>query len=731
MASIIPGYEYDIFISYRQKDNKHDGWVTEFVDNLKGELEATFKEDISVYFDENPHDRLQETHNVDKSLESKLKCLIFIPIISQTYCDPNSYAWQYEFLAFIKMSENDRFGKDVKLRNGNVASRILPIRIHDLEPEDVKLFERETGSVLRALDFVFKTSTGVSRSLKVNEDHPNDNLNKTFYSDQINKIALAVKEIILGLKTETATPVKGEIQQKEPSEQVSVEEKKIEHTKPFMVTKRKLLSGVAVIVIIIITAIFVYPGLFKQDKPGNLRSSEPIEKSIAVLPFKNLSGNSEQVYFVEGMQEELTTSLSMIKTLKVISRTSVMRYRDTKKSMPEIARELNVDVLLEGSVLRIGDQVRITAQLIDGSTDKHLWAEHYDRQLQDALNLISKVARDIAGEINIVLTPKETERLTVVHVVNPVAQENYMQGRYHFFKFDVENFWKASEYFQKAIDADTNFAKAYVGLVDCYNELTFMEKIPLQEATLMFNRLLGKAFQLDDQLAEAHQASAAWKFYFEWDFQGAGREFKRALDLNPNLVGNNEYPWYLVAMRRFDESIAEAKRVLRLDPFTLYSNQTLAVVYSVAGLYNEAIEQYKRILDLGLNDESAYNGLATVYRRMGRYDEAVKAYQEYLTLAGSSPELIESLKQAFKESGPKGYWLWQLEQLKGKYNEQPWATAKYYTQLGNKEKAFTWLEIAYQKHSNMLYLLYADPDWEPLRDEPRFQALIKKMGFEK
>ena len=194
MSSIIEGYNYDIFISYRQKDNKGDKWVSKFVDALKTELEATFKEDISVYFDENPHDRLQETHNVDKSLEGKLKCLILIPILSQTYCDPNSYAWQYEFLVFLKMAEQDRFGKDVRLRSGNVACRILPIRIHDLEPEDVKLFEKETGSVLRALDFVFKTSTGVSRPLKAIEDHPNDNLNKTFYSDQINKVALAIKE---------------------------------------------------------------------------------------------------------------------------------------------------------------------------------------------------------------------------------------------------------------------------------------------------------------------------------------------------------------------------------------------------------------------------------------------------------------------------------------------------------------------------------------------------------
>ena len=224
MSSILPGFEYDIFISYRQKDNKGDRWVSNFAEALKTELEATFKEDVSVYFDENPHDRLQETHNVDKSLEGKLKCLIFIPVLSQTYCDPNSYAWQYEFLAFYKFANEDRFGKDIRLRNGNYASRILPIRIHDLEQEDIKLFEKETGSVLRAMDFVFRTASGVNRPLKSNEDHPHDNLNKTFYSDQINKVAQAVKEIILGLKAGPITSLK---EMTQPT-QLLVEVKKVE-----------------------------------------------------------------------------------------------------------------------------------------------------------------------------------------------------------------------------------------------------------------------------------------------------------------------------------------------------------------------------------------------------------------------------------------------------------------------------------------------------------------------
>ena len=195
MSCLLPGFEYDIFISYRHKDNKYDGWVSEFVANLKKELEATLKDDVSIYFDENPHDGLLETHNVDKSLEGKLKCLIFIPIISQTYCDPKSFAWQHELCAFNKMAKEDPFGRDIKLRNGNVTSRILPIKIHDLDAEDKAFFEKELGGVLRAIEFIFK-SAGVNRPLRANEDHPHDNLNKTFYRDQINKVANATKEII-------------------------------------------------------------------------------------------------------------------------------------------------------------------------------------------------------------------------------------------------------------------------------------------------------------------------------------------------------------------------------------------------------------------------------------------------------------------------------------------------------------------------------------------------------
>jgi len=203
MASIIEGYTYDIFISYRQKDNKYDGWVTEFVDYLKRELEATFKDEVSVFFDINPHDGLLETHDVNASLKEKLKCLVFIPIISRTYCDSKSFAWEHEFKAFVDQASRDQFGLRVTLSNGNVASRLLPVRIHDLDIADIKLCELVIGSVLRGIDFIYK-SAGINRPLRSKEDNPQENLNHTFYRDQINKVALAIKDIIEGMEGSAA-----------------------------------------------------------------------------------------------------------------------------------------------------------------------------------------------------------------------------------------------------------------------------------------------------------------------------------------------------------------------------------------------------------------------------------------------------------------------------------------------------------------------------------------------
>ena len=325
MASLIPGYEYDIFISYRQKDNKHDGWVSEFVDNLKGELESTFKEEISVYFDINPHDGLLETHDVDASLKEKLKCLVFIPIISRTYCDPKSFAWEHEFKAFVEQASQDQFGLKVKLPNGNVANRVLPVRIHDLDTADIKVCESVLGGVLRGVEFIYK-EPGVNKPLFPDDDEKK-NLNKTKYRIQINKVANAIKEIISGLKIEPIVEVKESTHRREPLEEQDREERKPKRDRPFKLKKHKLFSWVTFLAILIIAAIFAYPKIFKSKdnlqamtmsvsvmNENGERENRRIFKDeyvskISLFPFLNESNDSLNNWLQYGISEAISLDL--------------------------------------------------------------------------------------------------------------------------------------------------------------------------------------------------------------------------------------------------------------------------------------------------------------------------------------------------------------------------------------------------------------------------------------
>src|SRR5664280_319786 len=351
MASIIEGYEYDIFISYRQKDNKHDGWVTEFVDNLKGELESTFKEEISVYFDINPHDGLLDTYDVDASLKEKLKCLVFIPIISQTYCDTNSFAWKNEFCVFNRLAREDEHGRDVKLRNGNVASRILAVRIHDLDVEDMDLLEKELGGLLRSVDFIFKSS-GINRPLRP-ADERTENINRLFYRDQINKVANAVKEIIKAISL--------------PSD-----------------------SGSRIV--------------FTQTRDSSDRLQINVsEKSIAVLPFADMSPSRDQEYLGDGLAEELINILSQIKELKVIGRSSSFSFKNRNIDLTTIGKALNVVNILDGSIQKADNRVRITAHLINAADGFHIWSQQYDRKMDDIFGLQDDICSKITQHLKVML----------------------------------------------------------------------------------------------------------------------------------------------------------------------------------------------------------------------------------------------------------------------------------------------------------------------------------------
>jgi len=453
-------------------------------------------------------------------------------------------------------------------------------------------------------------------------------------------------------------------------------------------------------------------------------------KSLAVLPLENLSGDPNQEYFSDGMTEALITELSKISALRVISRTSVMRYKETDKLLPQIAQELNVDAVVEGSVLRVAEQVRITAQLIEGATDRNLWVESYERDLGDVLALQSDVARAIAHEIQVTLTPEEQARLTSARPVNPEAHELYLRGKYHYFKLTKKELEKANEYFQQAIEVDPNYAQAYAGLAASYEYLSWAGHLPLDEAKSETSALLRKALEIDDTLAEAHLALSGVRFYLDWDWVEGEREMKIAIALNPNLAeAHCEYAFYLMAMGRFEESIAEAKRTLQLDPLSYSYESKLAYMYYQARQYDHAIAVYQRMAELEPKKSGAYFGLASIYVQMRRYEDAVKARQKALTLSGAQHEEVEALGRAYSESGPKGYWMWRLEKLKGQYEHNPYLAAQIYAQLGHKDQALALLEKAYEKHDGRIYRLKVEPLLDPLRNEPRFGDLLRRMNF--
>jgi len=458
------------------------------------------------------------------------------------------------------------------------------------------------------------------------------------------------------------------------------------------------------------------------------RTSEPPIRSLAVLPLSNLSGDPQQDYFADGMTDALITDLAKANELKVISRTSVMQFKDVKKPLPEIARELGVDGILEGSVQRSGGRVRVTVQLIRAATDTHLWAESYERDTPDVLSLQGEIAQAVAREIKVALSPEESTHLTRARPVNPEAYELYLKGQYHYYKWKTDDFRQAVDYFQKAIDADPHWAPPYAALANSYGWLWIAGAIPPQEALPRFSAALKTALEIDNALPEAHYTLAASDYYYRWDWEEADREFRLALTLDPSLVeARFEYAWFLSCMGRIPEALAEAQRAVERDPLSVSANLALGSIYSLARQYDLALVQLRRTAEMDPNDPRAYEFLSGVYERKGMYEDAVGERQKAMTLGGTKPDRLAGLQRAYEQSGPKGYWMWELSEAKR--HQAPYEIALAYAQLGNTDQAVAWLEKAYQQHAWQMPQLKIIPEWDPIRSDPRFQALLRKMNF--
>ena len=362
-------------------------------------------------------------------------------------------------------------------------------------------------------------------------------------------------------------------------------------------------------------------------------------RSLAVLPLENLSGDASQNYFSDGMTDELITDLAQISALRVISRTSVMVYKGARKPLPQIARELNVDAVVEGTVLRSGDQVRITAQLIDASTDKHLWSQSYQGELRDTLALQDRVARAIAEQIQINLTPREQAELKSVRVVNPEAYESYLKGRYFWNKRTADGLKVALAYFKQASEEDPKYAQAYSGLADTYALLGDWQYAVMtpKEANPQAKAAALKAVELDSALGEAHNSLAFVLDGFDWDLDSGGKEFRRAIELNPGYAtAHHWYSWHLALLGRYDEAIAEMKKAESLDPLSLIINADLAELLVLSHSYDESIRQSRKTIEMDPNFAMAHNQLAQAYLQQHMYKEAVVELQKAVQLSGEA-----------------------------------------------------------------------------------------------
>jgi len=463
------------------------------------------------------------------------------------------------------------------------------------------------------------------------------------------------------------------------------------------------------------------------------RTSSPTIRSVAVLPLGNLSGDTSQDYFADGMTEELITQLGQISALRVISSTSVMRYKGVGKPLAEIARELNVQAVVEGSVLRSGDRVRITVQLIRVPADEQMWAQRYEGDLRDALALQSEVAQAIAGQVRATLSRQQQVALRKPKTVIPDAYEAYLKGRYFWNKRTGESLKKAIDYFSHAIAMAPNYAAAYSGLADSYALSGDWEYgvLPPQDAFRQAQAAATKALALDDSLGEAHTSLAFAFDLYGWDWAAAEKEYKRAIELNPGYAtAHHWYAWHLLVMGRNSEGIFELRRAESLDPLSLIISADLADALCIAHLYDESVQQSKKTLEMDPNFAVAHYQLGQVFEQKHMHDEAIAEFQRAIELSGHSGAFDSNLAYVYAMSGRKREAKNIVKDLEAQPDKNPSTDANIalvYVGLGNHDQAMVWLNKAYEARFNPSILLR--PAFDPLRSDARFEDLRRRLGL--
>lgn len=487
-------------------------------------------------------------------------------------------------------------------------------------------------------------------------------------------------------------------------------------------------------------AVLAFTGVTRWVKASR---STPLQvHSIAVLPFSNLSGDPNQEYFADGMTEELITELGKVGALRVISHTSVNRYKGSKASLPEIARELQVDALVEGVVAREGNRVRVTANLVQAFPEKHLWAQNYDRDLKNVLDLQGEIARTVADQIKVAVTPEERLRLTGARPIDPESHELLLKGNFYIDKWTKAGFEKAIEYFKLSLDKDPRNAQAYAGLALAYAGVGISDPAayPKEKAAAL------KALEIDDTLADAHNGLAWAEFTYDWDTVKAESEFQRAIELNPNdSRAHAYYGVFLAMLGRVDDSLREVQRTRELDPLSLAKTALAWRTYYSARDYDKAIQALQNAADMDPNFVSAYRRMIPIYEQKGELDKAIQVREQAAAFDKQNTKELKRhcslLRKAYTAGGARGYWDQELEFVKTKTNNtargnvccdddpgDPIAFAAIYTRLGNKDEALRWLQKAFSDHiPYLIWVLPASPDFDALRSDPRYAELLRHL----
>jgi TolB-like protein/Tfp pilus assembly protein PilF len=460
------------------------------------------------------------------------------------------------------------------------------------------------------------------------------------------------------------------------------------------------------------------------------REASPRIQSLAVLPLANLSHDPEQDYFADGMTEALIANLAQVSALRVISRTSVMHYKGTDKTLPQIARDLNVDAVIEGTVQRSGNRVQVTAQLIRGQTDAPEWAKIYERDSRDVLMMQSELAQAIVGEIKVHLTPQERQHLARARPINPDAYNAYLLGNYHSSKRSPAALAKGIEYFQEAIRIDPNYAQAYAGLASAYIERDIWAGLGIGKTADQIRAATLKALELDGELAEAHALLGEIHFQYDWDWPGTEAEYKRAIQLNPNLADTYvRYAFFLQAMRRDQEALAAVHRAVELDPLSASNICDEGRILYRARQFEKAIVRYQKALELDPGFLPALSRISEAYEELGKFDEALAAAQK-LSQATDRRVGMRPLARIYARMGMRreAMEIVRTIEKEGSLGGNEFALAAIYSALGDRDHAMAALEKGVQSRS-LLPFVFVDPQLDPLRSDPRFQQLLRRAGL--